>query len=139
MGILVDKDGIGRAVAIGIDPLALPFIFGLRNHNTVGGYRPGILHLGNVDTLGLGFRTTLGPSAPEQIELSLDIDDIGMETVVPLVVGLQHTLENEITSHRVVGLTLQNIQLVIVGIAVIGFEIKIPMVLEPLQLGRPYM
>ena len=57
-----------------------------------------------------------------------------MYAVVPLFICLEHALQLKLSLHGVVRRVLQHIELVVVGVAVVGLEVDVPFVAYSVQL-----
>ena len=77
----------------------------------------------------------LGPSRPKEVELSAYLEHVGVYAVVPLVVGVERAAELPWVGYGVVAGALYDVELVVVGVAVVGLEIDIPMTVDTEYFG----
>ena len=84
--------------------------------------------------------TALRPSAPQQVEIAIGyLQQIGVNTVIPLGMGLNRAFQDELSRHGVRIGTLHHKEVVIVGVAVVTLEIKVPLIAYAVDFGRPEM
>ena len=58
-----------------------------------------------------------------------------MYSVIPLCVGLYNTFHDKVTSHGIFILTFHDKEMVIIGIAIVTLEVKIPFVIYIMDFG----
>ena len=95
--------------------------------------------VGNVDALCFAVNSALLPSAPYHIALSVVFKSTGMNRPVVAFVRLYASFHHEGSFHRIGSLILDNVDLVIVHIAVVSGEIDVPFIVYPMDFGCPEM
>ena len=130
---------IGCFAAIRIYPLAFPFIFRFGDENPVRRQCPWILHSSDVDTLGFTVYPSFLPAAPYHIALAIMFKGAGMDCPVVVFICLYASFHHKCSFHGVGGFILDNINLVIIHIAVVCGKVNIPFVIYTMNFGCPQM
>ncbi len=130
-------DGVSRRPTVLVLPMAFPFEFWFGDHHTLGSKRPRIFHACNINTLCLGGNTPCLPTRPHHIEVTVCLKHRAVDSPVIVRVCRNTPFHLEFALERVFVGILKYIELVIVGISVIGCIVNIPLTVNTVDLRSP--